>query len=155
MLFFAVWPAAVYFATMNRSQWITLAAGITLIIACFMPWVYIQNPAITISGVDSTGTRFGKPGYVHFILTGFILCFTLINKIWAKRFNLLLAALNLAWAIKNFIVIGRCEAGECPEKQVGFFLLLFAAFILLLATLLPGIKLPDSTAASIEDEVID
>lgn len=141
--------------SMNRSQWIALAAGVTLAIACFMPWVYIQNPDITISGVESAGTRFGKPGYIHFIFTGLILCFTLINRVWAKRFNLLLAALNMAWAIKNFIIIGRCEAGECPEKQIGFYLLLFSAFVLLGSTLFPGIKLPASTTASVEEDIID
>lgn len=128
---------------MNRSQWIALAAGISLLIACFMPWVYIKNPGFVISGVDTGLSRYGKPAYLHFIFTVLILVFSFIPKIWAKRLNLILAALNVAWAMRNFTIISRCEAGECPEKQIGIYLIIFSALILMVTALFPNIKLKE------------
>lgn len=129
---------------MNRSQWIALAAAIVLTIGCFMPWAIISGQEITISGVDTSGTRFGKPAYLHFVLTSAILILTFIKRIWAKRINLLFTALNLAWAIKNFILFGRCEAGECPERQMGLYLVLAAAIALLVTGFFPNMKIPVS-----------
>ncbi len=127
---------------MNRSQWIALASAIVLVVACFMPWVYIAPANLIVSGVDTEGTRFGKPAYLHFILAAVIILFTFIKKIWAKRFNLMFAALNLAWAIKNYMVMSRCEAGECPVKQTGLYLVLIAALALLITTFFPNMKIP-------------
>ncbi len=134
-------PTGVYFAVMNRSQWIALTSAIVLVIACFMPWVYIAPANLIISGVDTEGTRFGIPAYLHFILAAVIILFTFIKKIWAKRFNLMFAALNLAWAIKNYIIMSRCEAGECPVKQTGIYLVLIAALTLLITTFFPNMKI--------------
>ena len=127
---------------MNRSQWIALASTIVLAVACFMPWAQIASANIIISGVDTEGTRFGKPAYLHFILGALIILFTFIKRLWAKRFNLMFAALNLAWAIKNFMIVGRCEAGECPEKQTGLYLALLASAVLLFTTFFPNMKIP-------------
>lgn len=137
---------------MNKSQWIALAAGVTLIIACFMPWVIILNPPLTISGVDTIGTRFGKPAYNHFIFTALITLFSFIPKIWAKRFNLFFASLNVAWAIKNFSVISRCEAGECPQKQTGLYLVLFSSIVLLITVFFPNIKIAQQDVAETGEE---
>lgn len=138
---FCFMERVIYFALMNRSQWIALASAIVLVVACFMPWVHISSAGITVSGVETAGTRFGKPAYIHFILTGIVVLFTFINALWAKRFNLLFAALNFAWALRNFVVITKCEAGECPEKQTGLYLVLIAAFALLVSTFFPNMKI--------------
>ena len=139
----------VYFACMNRSQWIALASAIVLIVACFMPWVHIESVNLAVSGVDTEGTRFGKPAYIHFMLVGLIIVFSFIKQIWAKRFNLLFAAINLAWAIKNFVVMTKCEAGECPEKQTGLYLLVVASIALLITAFFPNMKIPrDEITAS-------
>ncbi|SDE01901.1 hypothetical protein [Niabella drilacis] len=128
---------------LSRSQWLALLAAIILTIACFMPWAQIDSIGLTLSGIDTTGTRYGKPAYNHFILTAVILVFTLIARIWAKRLNLLFGVLNLAWAIRNFILFGRCEAGDCPERQIGLYLVLLASVILLLTILFPKMELKD------------
>src|SRR5690606_35885276 len=114
---------------MTRSQWLAVIGLALLIAACFMPWMKIEDPALVISGVDTTGTRYGKPALAHFVLAACILICTFIPKIWAKRINLLFAALNLAWVIRNFGVIPRCEGGVCPEKLTGIYLLLLAGMI--------------------------
>lgn len=124
-------------------KWIGFAAGVLLIVSCFTPWVFIASRDITISGIDATGTNFGKPGYFHFLCAFFFLLFNFIPKIWAKRSNLLVAALNIAWAIRNFFVIAACQGGECPEKKTGLYFVLFASIIMLITTFFPDMKLID------------
>ncbi|MEO5945607.1 MAG: hypothetical protein ABIP79_02235 [Chitinophagaceae bacterium] len=122
-------------------KWIGLTAGILLIIACFTPWVFIASRNITISGVEATGTSFGKPGYFHLLCAFFFLLFHFIPRIWAKRSNLLVAALNMAWAIRNFFVIAACQGGECPEKKIGLYLASFASVVMLITTVFPDMKI--------------
>lgn len=122
-------------------KWIGLLAVILLVVSCFTPWVIIQSKNIVVSGIDSAGTNFGKPGYVHFILSVFFIVFHFIQKLWAKRWNILIVALNIAWAARNFFIISMCREGDCPEKQIGLWLVLIASVLMLLAALFPDIKL--------------
>jgi hypothetical protein len=124
-------------------KWIGLLAVILLVVSCFVPWVIIPSKNIIVSGVDSAGTNFGKPGYAHFVLGFFFIIFHLIPKLWAKRINLLIVALNLAWAVRNYFIISMCREGECPEKQTGLWLVLTASVLMLIAALLPDIKLKE------------
>jgi len=124
-------------------KWIGLLAVILLIVSCFLPWVIISSKDIVVSGVDSTGTNFGKPGYTHFVLGVFFIIFHFIPRLWAKRVNLLVVALNIAWAIRNYFIISMCREGECPEKQIGLWLVLFASVLMLIAALFPDIKLKE------------
>jgi hypothetical protein len=124
-------------------KWIGLLAVILLIVSCFTPWVIINSKNIVVSGIDSSGTNFGKPGYTHFILGFFFTIFHFIPKIWAKRWNLLIVALNIAWAVRNFFIISMCREGECPEKQIGLWLVLIASSLMLIAALFPSIELKE------------
>ena len=123
-------------------KWIGLAAVVLLIVCCFSPWVIIESKAITVSGMDSKGTNFGKPGYFHLIMAAFFLLFFFTPRIWAKRVNLLITGMNLAWAIRNYFLITACQGGECPEKQMALFLVLGASVLMLVAALFPDIQLP-------------
>jgi len=126
---------------MRYMKWIGLFAVILLIVSCFLPWVHIASKNIVVSGVESTGTNFGKPGYTHFVLSFFFIIFHFIPRLWAKRSNLLVVALNIAWAIRNYFIISMCREGECPEKQIGLWLVLLASVLVLVAALFPDIKL--------------
>ena len=111
--------------------------------ACFFPWVNIESKGIVITGVNTTGTNFGKPGYFHFLLTGLCLLFLLINKRATQKIAVFFAAFNLAWAIRNFSIISGCYMGECPEKQPALFLIVLASIFILIASLFwnkPGQK---------------
>lgn len=119
------------------------AAAILLIISCFLPWVVVVSKAITISGMDANGTNYGKPGYLNLILAIIFLIFSFIPRVWAKRANLLIVALNLGWAIRNYFMLSACQAGECPEKKIGLYLQLVASIIILIAALFPDMKLPE------------
>jgi hypothetical protein len=128
---------------MRYIKWIGLLAVILLVVSCFTPWVIIASKNIIVSGVHSTGTNFGKPGYVHFIFSFFFIIFHLVPKLWAKRWNLLIVALNIAWAIRNYIIISACRDGECPEKKTGLYLVLLASVFMLVSALLPEVKMTE------------
>ena len=128
---------------MRYMKWIGIAAAIVLIASCFTPWVVIESKNITISGVDATGTNYGKPGYFHFITAGIFLLFTLIQKIWAKRFNLFVTAINLGWAVRNFFILTACQGGECPDKKSGIYLALIASVVMLISSMFPDMKIPE------------
>lgn len=125
---------------MKYGMWIGILAIIVLIIACFIPWVYIESKNIIVSGFYAEGTNFGKPGLLHFILSVFILLGFIISRIWIKRTNIFLCAINLAFAVRNYILITTCFAGECPEKKIGIFLILISSIIMMVAALFPNIS---------------
>jgi hypothetical protein len=133
---------------MRGMKWIGLLTGILLIVSCFTPWVIIESKNITVSGIDAAGTNFGKPGYVHLLLAAFFIILTLINRLWAKRWNLLIGGLNLSWAIRNYFIIAACAAGECPEKQTGFYLIMLASVLMMISALFPGIEINKSSSSS-------
>ena len=128
---------------MRYMKWVGLFAVILLIVSCFLPWVIISSRNIVVSGVESTGTNFGKPSYTHFVLSFFFIIFHFIPRLWAKRSNLLVVALNIAWAIRNYFIISMCREGDCPEKQIGLWLVLLASILILIAALFPDIKLKE------------
>lgn len=126
---------------MRNMKWIGVAAGILLVVACFLPWVIIESKNITVTGIDATGTNFGKPGYIHLVLVVFFFVFTLVPRLWAKRANLFVVALNSAWAVRNFLIIATCRSGECPDRQIGIYLLLIASLVVLVSALFPDMKM--------------
>lgn len=125
---------------MRIMKWAGLLASLTLIVSCFFPWVTIESKDIVVSGVEATGTTFGKPGYLHFILTGLIILMGLINRLWSIRVSLFLNAFNMAWAIRNFFVISTCYGGECPVKHTALYLVLISSILMMASVLLSGVK---------------
>jgi hypothetical protein len=128
---------------MRLMKWIGIIAALLLIASCFIPWVVIVSKNITIRGIDATGTNYGKPGYFHMVMAFFFLVFSLIPKVWAKRCNLLIIAMNFAWAIRNYFVLAACQGGDCPEKKTGIYLVILSSVLMLAAALFPDIKLSD------------
>ena len=129
---------------MRYMKWIGLAAAVLLIVACFSPWVIIESRNITISGMDTTGSKFGKPGYLHLLMVFFFLIFHFTPRLWAKRFNLLVVGINTAWFIRNFFLITVCRGGECPERQSGLYMLLLATILMLVAALFPDMEITET-----------
>jgi hypothetical protein len=128
---------------MRWMKWTGIAAAVLLVICCFLTWVVIVSRNIVVTGVNAGGTNYGKPGYFNLLMTLFFLVFTLTPKIWAKRINLLVTAMNLAWAVRNYFIISACSAGDCPEKHTGIFLLLLASVLMLVSSMFPDLKLPE------------
>jgi len=126
---------------MRYMKWIGLAAAVLLVVSCFTPWVFIESRGIAISGIDAGGTNYGKPGYFHFFLAAFFLFFHLVPRVWAKRANLAVVALNLGWAVRNFFIITACQGGVCPVKKSGIWLVMLASLCLFAAALFPDMKM--------------
>jgi hypothetical protein len=129
---------------MRYSNYLGVIACIILIIACFFPWAYIASIQTTLTGFDTPKTSFGKPGLLHTIVASISIVLFLLPAIWAKRTNVFLGAFNLAWAIRNFILLSQCELGECPEKKMGIFVALSASIALFILTLMPRVNIKRS-----------
>lgn len=114
-------------------KWVGILAALVVIISCFFPWIIIESKGILVTGVESGGTNFGKPGYMNFLLSGIFLILSLIPGSWTIRANLFTAGLNFAWSLRNFMLLARCEAGVCPERQTALYVLLIASLIMLVA----------------------
>lgn len=116
-----------------------------LVASCFMPWMTIESRGITISGMDTTGTTFGKPAYFHFFWIGLCLLFLFINQVWAKRVVMVFAAFNFAWAVRNFLLIPGCQMGDCPVRKVGLYLLLLSSLALIFVGVIGPASKPVNT----------
>ena len=126
---------------MKYLKWLGLLAAILLIASCFFPWVLIPSKNITITGIQSDGTNFGKPGYFNLLMTGVYILFALTPRVWAKRANLIVVALNMAWSLRNYFMLTACEGGECPDTQPALYILLISSIIMFISALFPDTKL--------------
>ena len=132
---------------MKNSQWIGIAAAVIVIAASFMPWAYFPVLQKEFTGFFSEQNRYGKPGKV---LLGFgvvEIVFYLIPRIWAKRANIFVAAVGLAWGFKCFYLYSACYRGECPERRIGLFLVLGGTLLALVAALLPDVPVKEDVSA--------
>lgn len=122
---------------MKYSNYIGIAAAVLLIIACFLPWAYYPDIDKTFTGFFSEHNVYGKPGKFLGVLALVAIVFFLLPKVWAKRANLLLSALLIAFSIKSFILFSSCYQGTCPEKKIGIFLMLIMPMLVALSSILP------------------
>jgi uncharacterized membrane protein len=126
---------------MKYSKWIGISGVIILCIAAYLPWVTILSKNITISGMDTAGTNFGKPALMNIIVSVISAVFFLSSSVMAKRANLFFSAFNIAWSIRNYVIVSMCRGGECPERKFGLYLLMIAAIVIMVASLFPDIKI--------------
>lgn len=108
-------------------RWLGILIAVILIASCFMPWITIESKQITITGFDTTGTNFGKPGLVHVVVASLYILLLVLNKTWSKRAAFFICAVNVAWAIRNFMIISACYAGDCPTKRIALYMLIIAS----------------------------
>jgi len=128
---------------MKYSQWIGIAAAIVLVIAGFLPWTYHPDLNKNFTGFFSEKNIYGKPGSVFIVVSIVAIIFFAIQRVWAKRWNMFICALILAYAIKSFIVFSGCYRGICPDKLVGLWLMLLSAIVMMGMALFPDVKLKD------------
>jgi hypothetical protein len=128
---------------MKYSHWIGVIAAVVLVVACFFPWAYYPDIDKSFTGFFSEQNSYGKPGKVFIFFSVIAVGLFSIPKLWAKRFNMLITALTFAYAVKCYVVYGACYRGICPEKRTGIFLILATSVIMLLASVLPDIKLKE------------
>ena len=126
---------------MKYSQTLGCIAVLLLVAVCYLlPWSFIAEKNILITGMSAPGTIYGKPGLMHIVLGVILIICFIIPVIWVKRVNVFVGAINLAWSIRNYILLSTCFMGECPEKRYGLYLELLFAIIILIMTFLPDLK---------------
>ncbi len=133
---------------MKYSNIIGLAAGVLLIISCFLPWTFHPDLQEYFTGFYSRENYYGKPGKFFLMLTIPAITFFILPRIWAKRANLMVVGLIVAYAAKNLIVFTSCYNGICPVKQVGIYLMLFSVSIMMVAVVSPAMKLKSKAPQS-------
>lgn len=126
---------------MRNSQWIGIAGALVVIGACFLPWAYFPDLQKEFTGFFSEQNIYGRPGKILIFFVGIDIILFLIPRVWAKRANLLVAAMAFAFSVKSYILFTACYRGICPERRAGIFLVLGGALIVLVASLLPDLPL--------------
>jgi len=125
---------------MKYSNWIGIIACLLLIISGYLPWGIVPvNGHTQVTGFGSASfDDFGKPVLFNLYLLPLNGLLFLIPRIWAKKINPFVAAIGLAWALKNLLLFITCRGGFCPTPLYGIFIYFSAAAIILLMTLLIG-----------------
>ena len=124
---------------MKWIKWLSILAALVLIASCFFPWVIIESKNLTVTGVDVAGLRYGHYGYFLIPLCIVFIILQLVNKIWAKRLNVPVAAFILTVAFACLWIF-RCEYGECPVKQAALYIVFVSSFVLFISSLFPDVK---------------
>lgn len=126
---------------MQIVKWLTALTALLFLASHFFPWLIISSKDITVSALDATGTRFGKPGLASLLFISLFFLLNLIPRNWAHRACIILAALNLGWTVRNFTLLSMCYGGECPQRQSFFYVYLITGVLLMLFVLLQPVKL--------------
>ncbi|MEO6812425.1 MAG: hypothetical protein ABI172_00735 [Ginsengibacter sp.] len=122
---------------------IGLLACALLIISCFLPWAYYSDLNESFSGFFSEQNIYGKPGIVFIFVAVVSVYLIYTNKVWAKRLHIIIAAINVAYLIKTYILFTSCYATLCPKKEYGLYLLIASTLILMIISFLPDMKMPE------------
>lgn len=125
--------------------WAILAC-VGLVVSCFLPWTYYPDLDKVFTGFFSEQNIYGRPGKVFIFFAVISFVFVMINRVWSKRFNVLFAALNLAYLIKTVILYTNCYSGICPTKLYGIYILIASAILLMVTALLPDLKIEEKPA---------
>ena len=126
---------------MKYSQIIGIGTALVVMILCFLPWSIVTERNIIISGMNTKGTDFGRPGLLNILLSLTMIVFFILSPLWAKRTNLFIGAIAFAWSVRNYILVTTCYYGECPQKQPALYALVFFSFITMLMSFLPKVKI--------------
>lgn len=122
-------------------HWLGIAACLTLIVSCFLPWTYHADLNQSFTGFYSYDNHYGKPGKFLIFFGIVVLVFMILPKVWAKRANLFICAFTVAYAIKSFILFGSCYNNYCPQKLFSLYLMVACAVIMLIASGFPNAKI--------------
>jgi hypothetical protein len=126
---------------MKYSNYIGIVGSLTMVISCFFPMAYYPDLDKSFTGFFSEANIYGKPGFFFIFFGAAAILLFVVPKIWAKRINLLVGALIVAFAVKTSILFMTCYRGTCPVMRGGLYLLLVSSGVVLIAAVLPDLKL--------------
>ena len=109
-------------------------------ISCFLPWTFYPDLNKSFTGFFSEENMYGKPGKVFIFLSVISAALILINRIWAKRVLLFVAAINIAYLIKSYVLFTTCYSALCPVKQYGLYLLMAGTIMLMVVSVFPDME---------------
>lgn len=122
---------------MKYSQLSGILAAFVLSLSGFLNWAWYPDIHKYFTGFFSENNSYGKPGKVFIFFAVIAIVLFIAPRVWAKRGNIFLCAITLAYAVKTFIVYSACYRGICPEKQPGLWVMLLASCVMMAAALFP------------------
>lgn len=122
---------------MKHSQTIGIISCLLLFYCTTQPLVIIDSQNWVITGWKTAATGFGQPGKFILYVGTVSMVFFALPYIWAKRFNLVFAALLLSWSFRNYLILSTCHMGECPQKQWALYACIVLSAVILVMTFLP------------------
>ncbi len=132
---------------MNFKKWIqniAILCSISLIIACFIPWVHNNTIDVTYTGFNvkkfANGGTLGRAGIFITILTAINLLFTLVPKITLKRINMFVCALLVAYTLRTYVIFTASLFEGEITKLAGIYLIIILSFILVGCSIFPNLK---------------
>ena len=124
---------------MKYSQPLGVLLTIILISSCFFNWTWYPDLQKYFTGFFSENNLYGRPGKVFMFLGIISIILFLTPRVWAKRGNIFLCAIIVAYAVKCFILYSNCYRGICPEKQPAIWIMFISAIMALIFSLFPGL----------------
>jgi len=116
-------------------------ACLLLAVSCFLPWAYYPDLHKSFTGFFSEQNIYGKPGKVFVFLAVCSVVLIFFDKIWAKRTLIFLAAINIGYLLKTYVLFTSCYSTFCPQKQYGLYLLIAGCVLLMIVSIFPDLKL--------------
>ncbi len=124
-----------------------LIACIVMIVACFMPWTYYPNDLSipteaerTFTGFSTFKNYYGRPGKFLVVFAAMSLVLKLLPKIWAKRTDLFMCAVVLAYTLRCYFEFTGNYNGITPIAKPGIYMLLFSAIVMQVAAIFPDLR---------------
>lgn len=135
-------PAFFILIMQNRLWHITgITAALLLILSCFLPWAHYASINETFTGFHVKrfpgGPYYGRAGLIITILTSIILLGMFSRTMWMKKVNLFLAAMQVAYAVRTYILFTSSIFPGEVEKKIGIILLIPLSVLLLISAVFP------------------
>ena len=115
-------------------------ASALLVVSCFIPWAYYADLNKNFTGFFSERNIYGKPAMFFIFFASASILLIYLDKVWAKRTHIFLAALNVGYLIKRYILFTSCYNAYCPEKKIGLYLLILSSAVLMIVSIFPNTK---------------
>ncbi len=136
-----------YEKTMNYKKnlhYLAIFATIAIIATCFIPWVHYNSIDVTFNGYNvkkfATGVYYGRAGIIITVLAVVSLLFILMQSAVAKRANMFLCALLVAYTLRTYVIFtGSLFDGEVT-KLAGIYLIVILSFVMVICSIFPYLK---------------
>lgn len=138
---------------MKYYKQIGFLACLLLVISCFLPWAYYTDLHTSFNGFYSEQSIYGKPGKVFIFFAVCLGVLLIIDKVWAKRTSIFIAAFNLGYLIKTYVLFTSCYNTFCPQKEYGLYLLILSCIVLMMVSIFPDLKIEDNNEEKDDNKI--